>query len=236
MTEPAMFAIPAGPAVQLDVEPRLASWNRAGDPDQMKLEAFLAATEQLLRPRYEQLTGPLALRLDIGLPPATPLLDQRDLDNYLFPLAARMSKTTGTRLVSVWGTKQHSAASFARIEPAVPIHAPAPGGPRYVVRTDRSSQITAFKQQIHDQLTGAATLPDSSVRMQLSFTVGPRRNWLNLWKPTIDALGQILGSTSPGRSWHPQDGRIVVLGLHCQVDHALGNEVLITIEANTHQV
>ena len=72
MTEPAMFAIPAGPAVQLDVEPRLASWNRAGDPDQMKLEAFLAATEQLLRPRYEQLTGPLALRLDIGLPPADP--------------------------------------------------------------------------------------------------------------------------------------------------------------------
>ena len=126
MTEPAMFAIPAGPAVQLDVAARLASWNRAGGPDQMKLEAFLAATEQLLRPRCEQLTGPLALRLDIGPPPATPLLDQRDLDNYLFPLAARMSKTTGTRLVSVWGTKQHSAASFARIEPAVPIQAPAP--------------------------------------------------------------------------------------------------------------
>ena len=110
----------------------------------MKLEAFLAATEQLLRPRCEQLTGPLALRLDVGLPPATPLLDQRDLDNYLFPLAARMSKTTGTRLVSVWGTKQHSAASFARIEPAVPIQAPAPGDPRCAVRADRSSQTTAF--------------------------------------------------------------------------------------------
>jgi hypothetical protein len=144
---------------------------------------------------------PLALRLDIGLPPTTPLLDQRDLDSYLFPPAVRTSKATGTRLVSVWGTKQHSAASFARIELAVPLQAPAPGGLSYTVRTDRSSQITAFK-----------------------------------WKPTIDALGQILGSTSPGRSWHPQDGRIVVLGLHCQVDHALGNEVLITIEANTHQI
>ena len=235
MTEAAMFAIPVGPAVQLGVEPRLASWNRAGDPDQVKLEAFLAATEQLLRPRCEQLTGPLALRLDIGLPRTAPLLDQRDLDNYLFPLAVRMSKTTGRRLVSVWGTKQHSAASFARIEQAVPIQAPTPGGRRYTVRTDRSSQSTGFKQQIHDQLTGAAALPDGSVRMQLSFTVGPRRNWLNLWKPTIDALGQILGSASPGRLWHPQDGRIVVLGLHCRVDHALGNEVLITIEANTHQ-
>jgi hypothetical protein len=83
----------------------------------MKLEAFLAATERLLRPRCEQLTGPLALRLDIGLPPPTALLDQRDLDNYLFPLAVRMSKTTGTRLISVWGTKQHSDASLARICP-----------------------------------------------------------------------------------------------------------------------
>ena len=214
MTEAAMFAIPVGPAVQLGVEPRLASWNTAGDPDQVKLQAFLAATEQLLRPRCEQLTGPLALRLDIGLPRTAPLLDQRDLDNYLFPLAVRMSKTTGTRLISVWGTKQHSAASFARIEQAVPIQAPTPGGRRYAVRSDRSSQSTAFKQQIHDQLTSAAALPDGPVRMQLSFTVGPRRNWLNLWKPTIDALGQILGSASPDRLWHPQDGRIVELGLH----------------------
>lgn len=147
-----------------------------------------------------------------------------------------MSKTTGTRLVSAWGTKLHSDASFARIESAVPIQAPAPGSPSYTVRTDRSSQITAFKQQIHDQLTGAATLPDGPVRMQLSFTVGPRRNWLNLWKPTIDALGQILGNTSPGQSWHPQDGRIVELDLHRRVEQALGNEVLITIKANTQQM
>jgi hypothetical protein len=87
----------------------------------VKLKAFLAATEQILRLWCEQLTGPRAIRLDIGLPPATPLLDQRDLDNYLFPLAVRIGKTTGTRLVSVWGTKQRSDASFARIESAVPI-------------------------------------------------------------------------------------------------------------------
>jgi hypothetical protein len=185
--------------VQLAVAPRLASWNRAGDPDQVRLEAFLVAAEQLLLPRCEQLTGPLALRLDIGLPPATPLLDQRDLDNYLFPLAARLSKTIGPRLVSVWGTKRHSRASFARIEQAIPIQAPTFSGCRYMVRTDRSSQSTAFKQQIHDQLAGAATLPDGPVSLQLGFTVGPRRNWLSLWKPAIDALGQILGTASPSR-------------------------------------
>jgi hypothetical protein len=195
----------------------------------------VAAAEQLVLQQCEQLTGPLALRLDIGLPSATQLLDQRDLDNYLYPLAARLSKTIGPRLVSVWGTKQHSCVSFARIEPATPVHAPPSPGRRYTVRTNRSSQSPAFKQQIHDQLTGAALLPDGPVRMQLSFTVGPHRNWLSLWKPAIDALGQILGNTSSSRSWHPQDGRIVELGLHCQVDPALGNDILIAIDTNAQQ-
>jgi hypothetical protein len=232
---PVMFAMPDGQPAQLPAMPRLASWNRADDPTQVRLEAYLAAAEQLLLPRYEPMIGPLALRLDIGLPPATPLLDQRDLDNYLYPLAARLSKTIGPRLVSVWGTKQHRRASYARIEPAAPIHAPSSPGYRYTVRTSTSSQSIAFKQQIHDQLTGAAPLPDGPVSIQLSFTVGPGRNWLSLWKPTIDAQGRILGSTNPSRPWHPKDGRIVELGLHCQVDHTLGNDVLITIHATTKQ-
>ena len=45
-------------------------------------------------------------------------------------------------------------------------------------------------RQIHDQLTSAATLPDGPVRMQLSFTVGPRRNWLNEVLITIEADSQ----------------------------------------------
>lgn len=232
---PVMFARPDSHPAQLPAAPRLASWNRADNPDQARLEAYLAAAEQLLLPRCELLTGPLALRLDIGLPPATPLLDQRDLDNYLYPLAARLSKTIGPRLVSVWGTKQHCRASFARIEPATPITATSSPGHRYTVRTSTSSQSVAFKQQIHDQLTGAATLPDGAVSMQLSFTVGPGRNWLSLWKPAIDSQGRILGDTNPSRPWHPKDGRIVELGLHCQVDHTLGNDVLIAIDATTKQ-
>ena len=226
---------PGRPGCAIECRTQAGEWNRAGDPDQVKLEAFLAATEQILRSRCEQLTGPLAIRLDIGLPPATPLLDQRDLDNYLFPLAVRMSKTTGTRLVSLWGTKQRSDASFARIESAVPIVR------RLVAPITRSAPTGQARpppsnSRSTTSSTSAASLPDGPVRLQLSFTVGPRRNWLNLWKPTIDALGQILGSTTPGQSWHPQDGRIVELGLHCRVEQALGNEVLITIEANTQQM
>ena len=74
-------------------------------------------------------------------------------------------------------------------------------------------------------------LPQGPVRMQLCFTVGPTRNWLNLWKPTIDAMGQILGHASAARSWSPLNGRMVDLGLHCRVKPSVGNDVIIAIAA-----
>jgi len=43
----------------------------------------------------------------------------------------------------------------------------------------------------------ASPLPPGPVRMELGFTVGPVRGWMNLWKPTLDALGQILGHARP---------------------------------------
>ncbi|GLY89798.1 hypothetical protein Airi02_077270 [Actinoallomurus iriomotensis] len=114
------------------------------------------------------------------------------------------------------------------MEEAVPPHR------SYSVRTSASSQTTAYKQQIYEQLDHAATLPDGPVSLRLRFSVGPRRNWLNLWKPTIDALGPILGRTAPEKPWHPRDGRIVDLSLHCRVEPSLGNEVAITIDVD-HQ-
>jgi hypothetical protein len=229
----AVFAMPASQPLRLPVPPRLASWNKAGDADQVRLAKYLDAADELLRPHCARLPGPLALRLDIGLPQAAGLLDQRDLDNYLLPLAARLSRSTPATLTCVWGTKQHSANSFVRIEQAVPAPA-APSFDRcYTVRTDASSQSEEFKEQIRDQLATARPLPPGPVRMQISFTVGPTRNWLNLWKPVIDALGQILGHTPSARPWSPLDGRVVDLGLHCRVDPAMRNDILIAIGA-TH--
>jgi len=42
------------------------------------------------------------------------------------------------------------------------------------------------------------------------------------------SAGHVGGS---GGRWHPQDGRITELGLQCQVDSDLGNDVLIAIAA-----
>ena len=223
------FAMPESKPLRLPVAPRLASWNKADDPDQAKLARYLDAADELLRPQYERLSGPLALRLDVGLPQGTQRLDQRDLDNYLFPLAIRLSRHTQGAFVCVWGTKQHAADSFARVEQAIPASAAPAFDCCYTIRTTASSQSVAFKEQIRDQLTGATPLPPGPVRMQISFTVGPTRNWLNLWKPTIDALGHILGRAPGAGPWAPLDGRIVDLGLHCRMDPAQGNHVLIAI-------
>jgi hypothetical protein len=68
------------------VTPRLASWNRNHHPDQVRLKASLEHAADVLAPSMRSSTKPLALRMDVGLPAATALLDQHDLDNYLYPL------------------------------------------------------------------------------------------------------------------------------------------------------
>ena len=197
----------------------------------MRLAAYLDATGELLRRYYERLSGQLALRLDVGLPQTTALLGQRDLDNYLFPLATHLSRRMPGTLACAWGTKQHSASSFARIEQAVPAAAGPSSDYCCTVLTTASSQSLAFKEQIRDQLSTLGPLPPGPIQMQLCFTVGPARNWMSLWKPAIDALGPILGHAPGAGTWAPLDGRIVRLGLHCQVDPGLGNHVLIAIAA-----
>lgn len=226
------YARPEGGAIQLRVHPRLASWNAAGHPDQLQLEAALIDTEQLLTPTIAQTLEPLALRLDVGLPFNVPLLGEHDLDNYLYPVTSYLAKRSGNQFLSVWGTKQHADRSFVRVESVRPITQLQPADYNYDVRTTSSGSSTAFKQEIFDQLVDARELAAGAVALQLSFVVGPRRNWLNLWKPTIDALGQLLGRTRPDRAWHPQDGRIADLGLHCVVDDALANDVAIGIRAS----
>lgn len=190
---------------------------------------LLTDADELIQPRLDQLTGPLSLWLEVGLPPHVPLLDHHDLDNYLRPLVTRLGRRH--TFVSVWGTKQSADTSHLRATDATSLQRPAPES-CLRVRTTASSESAGFKHQIHDQLADALPLANGPVALQLAFVVGPRRNWLNLW-PTIDALDRILGLSPPIRSWHPGDGRIVQLGLHCRVDPAIGHDVVVEIDAQT---
>ena len=218
------YARPEGDRQELRVAPELDSWNKADDPAQVRLLAYLDDTEALLA--ASRVDGPWALRLDVGLSTAQDLLHIRDLDNYASRLAFRLQDSG---LVSVWSTKQHSEQSFVRIEAARAM--PSPPTEVLVVRTTASWATRAPQEQIHAAVAGSAELPAGPVRLELAFVVGPTRNWLNLWKQTIDSLDPLLGRTRPDCAWHPRDGRITELGMHLTVDPALRNDVVIGIAA-----
>lgn len=108
---------------------------------------------------------------------------------------------------------------------------PPPSTDVLVAKTTASASTAAFKEQIYAAVAGAAELPAGPVRIELAFVVGPRRNWLNLWKRTIDSLDPLLGRTYPDRAWHPRDGRITELGMHLTLDSALRDDVVIGVLA-----
>lgn len=210
---------------QLRVAPRLASWEKSDHPDQVRLRAYLDDTEDLLS--SSRIDGPCSLRLDVGVPAERDLLDMADLDNYAYPLAARLKDRD---LVSVWCTKQHRESSLVRICAAQEVAPPSEGVLQ--ARTTASSDSPDFKRQVYAAVADAEQLRQGPVRLELAFVVGPRRNWLNLWKQTIDSLDPLLGQSLPKRPWHPLDGRITELGMHVTIDDARQWNVDIGIAAS----
>jgi hypothetical protein len=72
-------------------------------------------------------------------------------------------------------------------------------------------------------------LPPGPVDIHIAFRVGPHRNWANLWKPAIDALGGVLGVDNPARPFAPRDDRITELGLQHSIDPSLGHAVQVGV-------
>jgi hypothetical protein len=235
----AYFARPEGPGLRLRVKPELENFDRREAAGQRRLQHYLDDTLALLRPRYASLgpAVPLALRLDVGLPASINLLNDRDLDNYLAPLARRLNADLPGRIVAAWATKQRADQSYVWLAQAVPA---TPGATIssdvYSFETTASAATDDFKQQIADRLSAVRQLSHGPLRMQISFAAGPSGNWINLWKPTIDALVPLLGRDPYGATkWSPLDGRITDLALHLKVDQALGNKVQIAISASLIQ-
>jgi len=188
VVEPCFFAMPQSEPRRLKVKPLTA-----GHPDEQRLRAYLRYVTDLT-------TGPIgesALRLDLGPSPGA-------LVNYLIPVATRLL-SAGRQLTSCWVTRSDRFPSLLRVDTACPVD----------VEVHAEAQVST-KDQIREV---AAGLPVAEpVGLEIAFVVGPRRNWLNLWKPTMDALG------------NPQ---IVRLGLHNRVDPHLGNQVRIAIRLDT---
>ncbi|WP_328475483.1 hypothetical protein OHA21_19425 [Actinoplanes sp. NBC_00393] len=229
MTTPVFYGCPDAVGSTLGIAPALASWDKSGTPGQVRFAAFVAQVRLAIAEPVCHTPDPLALRLDVALPDTVPLLAFNDLDNYLFPLVPQLAKETGRQFTSVWATKRHAAVSSVAICQASRVNDPG-GTYSFDVRTTASATSTAYKQQIRDQITDGSS-PYGGVALQLAFVVGPRRAWANLWKATIDSLGSILGRDPGAREWNVRDGRITDLGLHCVVDPAVGNDVVVAIRA-----
>lgn len=218
--EPVFYQRPEGEPVVLRETPRLSRWNRSGDPDQVRLALATDHAERSIGTRWDRLRGPAALRLDVGLHRSTPLLNRDDLDNYLLPLAERLGRD---RIVTAWASKRYTDRTLLRAEPARPGERPAD----VVVLTADAASESGFQTEIRAQLAGRDVLGEGPLELELAFVVGPKRDWVDLWKPTIDALGPLLGETD--RPWHPRDGRIVDLALHGTVDDEAGDQVTVAL-------
>lgn len=231
MTTPRFYARPGEQRHLLNVQPALASWDKAGSPGMVRQGAFIDDAYSVVADGIAAASDPLAMWLDIGLPDDVPLLALNDLDNYLFPLVPDLARRVGRQFASVWASKRHGANSSIGVGQALGVADP---GGEYVfeVRTTVSAERTAYKETIRDQLTAATPLPDGGVTLQLAFVVGPVRAWANLWKPTIDALGAVLGRNDGATEWNIRDGRITELGLHCTINPDRGRDVEIAIRAS----
>ena len=78
MTRGRWYARPEGDGLVLRKSPRLASWNKATDHDQVQLRQYLEDTAELVAPAL--VSGPWAILLDVGLPVGRDLIDMADLD------------------------------------------------------------------------------------------------------------------------------------------------------------
>lgn len=223
---------PGQPWLDVGETPRLESFNASSNPAHIALQAYLDRLERLLHDHLPDLTTPVSLGLAVGVAPAEPLLKHRDLDNYLAPIARRIHRT-GRRIVSAHASKAHAAGSSIAVDIARP-SAEAGDGRVWVADLHVSYEKPAYKEAIRDTVSDGGELPDGPVAVEISFVVSPERNWLSLWKPTIDALGPLLGHAPGAAEWNARDGRITQLALHCAYDPAQKWNVAIAISARPH--
>src|ERR1700727_1450599 len=216
-----VYRRPVG-VMRQSVKPQLASWDRAGHPSQVKLARFLAHVDALAGPVLAAVRGRVAVELIVGFSDGTSLTDGgHDLDNYLFPVAQRLGPE---RVAAIFGRKICGPSSL-EVGPDWPDTAATT--PQFSTRKAGSYPRRQWTQQLHDRLVAQAAIIDPGpAGLDIALPPGPGRNWASLCPPLIDAFGPVLGE-DPARPFHPDDDRVVRLGLHHSVDTAIAHDVII---------
>jgi hypothetical protein len=212
--------------IELPLAPQLESWMAKDHPDSQRLRAFVDDVLPRVRPFIQD--GQSAFELDVQLKSPIPLTrGGRDMDNYLFPIMARLDALRD-RVVSVFGQKGRGETSRLRAGPVY--DAPPPGAGWQFAGTQASgfAGSVAWRDAVSANLAPVSqAVPPGPLELQIAFR-GMRSSWHQDWKPTIDGLGAILGLEPDGRG-HADDSRVTRLALHRMRDDSLGTNTLIGI-------
>lgn len=205
-------------------QPLLASWERSDNPAQIRLRAYLEEIATKALPACSD-SDQLWCELSVDVEREERLTRHYDLENYLTPLVLKLG---WRRFVLAKATKRVGGGSVFRIGRASSVES---GQAMAQVEAGAGAMSTAWKAGLRKQLVDLALAParPGPVSMEVAFHVAPDRNWVQLWKPAGDAMGPILGEPNAGKSFHPNDDRIVELSLHRIIDTTCGWNVGIEI-------
>jgi hypothetical protein len=206
--------------------PRLASWEKNTHPDQIRLRAYLEDLMSRLKP-LPPAPMRLFLHLDVDVGERKHLLHRHDLENYLTPLFGQRGLDP-SRFVLVSATKkvgQESQLLLGRARPWDDADKMS-GWQHFACSSGCGADSRRWKGKLRDELAHMSPqpLPVGPVEAHLAWHCSALRNWVNLWKPTGDAMGPVLGEQSR-EGFHPYDDRIVCLGLHLNLDPTVGYDL-----------
>ncbi len=212
----------------ISIQPRLASWDSASHPAQIRLQAYLDEAEGALGPR---LTGHSRyyLSMEIGLPAEIDILRHHDLENYLTPLAHRLCDRT---ICLASAVKRIGVQSRISVGTVVPLDQPPAKWRHISASCTGSYEKKEWKDGLRNSLLSQRVQAASTGPLEMHTAWrcdADRRNWIYLWKPTGDALGPILGEPDPSRPFNPADDRIVSLDLHLTDDDRVGYDVEVGV-------
>lgn len=206
-------------AILTSVEPQIASWDNKEHANQVRLQAYLRQVKAHFASTLES-HDDLALSLVIDLKSERRLLRGNDVENYLTPLVHALGSR---RFLYAEAEKRVGGGSSIAIGPAVPMGEP-PSGSAWSGRLSGNPGTAAGKRAIRLGLLnrGEAVLPPGPVTVQMAWRLRGNVNWVNLWKPTGDAMGPVVGeSRYPEREFHPDDDRITQVAMHRCIDESI---------------
>ncbi len=207
-------------------KPLLAQWEKNTHPAQIRLTEYLEWITNEISPKIDH-QADLFLYLEVDVVSPSNLLKHHDLENYLTPLFGR-KWLDPSKFVCVSGRKKVGGGSFIEIGKAKQISEDQfSGWNEFNCKPGSGTASPKWKEAIRQELALAnvALMPPGPVEVHLAWRCSLNRNWVNLWKPTGDAMGPALGYENPADLYNPRDDRIVRLSMHKTIVPGLGHIV-----------